>query len=121
MRRALRGRLVLFTTALAMTSLLVSSCAKAKPDCIAFGRDFDRLQAATAASAALIVDRGVCHSQVDAERKAQCPEYYTWLTAAKTFSAFAAIEKAGCMTDAGRAKARQDFVDLQKPDAFPVK
>jgi hypothetical protein len=115
------SRVLLFASVLAATSLLVSGCAKTKLDCTAFGKEFDQLQAATAAAAATIVDRGVCHSQIEADRRAQCPEYYVWLTAAKNFSAFAAVEKAGCVTDAGRAKARQDFLDLQKPDSFPIK
>lgn len=105
---------------LAATGLLLGGCSNAKPDCTAFNKEFDRLQAATTASAALIVGRGVCHSQVEAERRAQCPDYYTWLTAAKTFSALVAVEKSGCMTDSGRAQARADFADLAKPDAFPV-
>lgn len=116
MKRLLRG-----ATVLTLASLLISGCSNAKPDCTSFGKEFDRLQAATNASAALIVNRGVCHTQVEAERRAQCPEYYTWLTAAKTFSAFAAVAKTGCMSDQGRAQARQDFSDLARSDAFPVK
>lgn len=105
----------------AVAALLVSGCSNSKPDCTSFGKEFDRLQAATAASAALIANRGVCHTQVEAERQAQCPDYYKWLQAAKTFSGFVAIEKKGCVSDADRAQARADFADLQKPDAFPVK
>jgi hypothetical protein len=103
------SRVLLFASVLAVT------------DCTAFGKEFDQLQVATAVAAATIVDRGVCHSQIEADRRAQCPEYFGWLTSAKNFSAFVAVEKADCVTDAGRAKARQDFLDLQKPDAFPVK
>lgn len=121
MRSALGGRPVLLVAALAVTSLLIGGCSKAKFDCTSFGKEFDRLQVETASSAALIVDRGVCHSQVEAERKSQCPGYYTWLTSAKTFAGFVAVDKSGCLTDAGRAAARQDFADLQRPDAFPVK
>ena len=112
---------MIVTSVLAAATVLISGCSKAKLDCTAFGQEFDRLQAATAASAALIADRGVCHTQVEAERRAQCPDYYTWLKAAKTFSGFVAVEKSGCMTQAGRIQARQDFADLAKPDAFPVK
>jgi hypothetical protein len=112
---------LLFATSIAATSLLVSSCAGTKINCSAFNRTFDQLQAATATAAAAIVNRGVCHSQIDAERRAQCPEYYVWLANAKTFASVVAVEKSGCMSDAGRAKARQDFIDLEKSDAFPAK
>ena len=116
------GRKLFLTFAVvALTSLVLSSCGKAAVDCTAFGRQFDQLQAATASHAALIVNRGVCHNQITADRKAQCPDYYSWLATAKTFSAFAATGKSGCISDAGRANARQDFLDLQRPDAFPTK
>lgn len=106
---------------IAVATLLVSGCSNSKPDCTSFGKEFDRLQAATAAAAARIVDRGVCHTQVAAERHAQCPDYYIWLQAAKTFSGFVAIDKQGCVSAADKAQARADFADLQKSDAFPVK
>lgn len=112
---------MIFTSVFAITTLLIVGCSTPKLNCTAFGKEFDKLQAATQSAAALIVDRGVCHSQVEADRRAQCPDYYTWLKAAKTFSGFVAIEKAGCMSEAGRIQARQDFADLQKSDAFPVK
>jgi hypothetical protein len=116
-----RRGVLLFTSVVAVASLFLSGCAKAKLDCTAFNKTFDQLQAATLANGALIINRGVCHSQIVAERKAQCPEYYAWLTTAKNFSAFVASETAGCVADSDKANARQDFLDLQKPDAFPVK
>lgn len=117
-----RSRKVFLLNAwIAVTSIVISGCAPAALDCTSFGKQFDQLQAATAADAALIVNRGVCHTQIEADRRAQCPEYYTWLATAKTFSAFVASEKSGCVTDVGRANARQDFADLERPDAFPVK
>ena len=117
-----RGRkLFLAIAGVALTAIVLSACGKATLDCTSFGKQFDQLQAATASNASLIVNRGVCHTQITADRKAQCPEYYTWLTAAKTFSAFVASEKSGCVADAGRANARQDFLDLERPDAFPTK
>lgn len=115
------GKCLLFATSIAVTSLLVSSCAGTKIDCSAFNRTFDQLQGATATAAAAIVNRGVCHSQIEAERRAQCPGYYVWLANAKTFASVVAIEKSGCISDAGRTKARQDFIDLEKSDAFPAK
>jgi hypothetical protein len=112
---------LLFATSIAAVSLLVSSCAGTKINCSAFNRTFDQLQGATATTAAAIVNRGVCHSQIEAERRAQCPGYYVWLANAKTFASVVAVEKSGCMSDAGRTKARQDFIDLEKSDAFPAK
>ena len=114
-------KLSLAFAGVALTSLVLGACGKATLDCTSFGRQFDQLRAATATKAALIVNRGVCHTQITADRKAQCPDYYTWLATAKTFSAFVASEKSGCVDDAGRANARQDFLDLGRPDAFPSK
>lgn len=116
-----RRKYLLLLVGVAATALFLSACGKAALDCTSFGRQFDQLQAVTASNAALIVNRGVCHTQIVAERKAQCPAYYSWLTAAKTFSAFVASEKSGCVADVGRANARQDFLDLQRSDAFPTK
>lgn len=121
MMRDRSHKVLLLTAAVGVALLVVSGCTQAKLDCTSFGKQFDQLQAATAADAALIVNRGVCHTQIEADRKTQCPDYYTWLATAKTFSALVASEKSGCVTDAGRANARQDFVDLERPDAFPVK
>ncbi len=120
MMRSRLPKFLLLTSSLAVAALLISGCSHPE-DCTSFGRQFDQLQAATAADAALIVNRGVCHTQIEADRRLQCPDYYTWLAAAKTFSAFVASEKSSCVSDAGRANARLDFADLQKPDAFPAK
>ncbi|HUW78699.1 MAG TPA: hypothetical protein VMV52_08135 [Candidatus Nanopelagicaceae bacterium] len=116
-----KGRFSLLVSGSALASLLLTGCAKPILDCTAFGKEFDRLQGAAATAAAAIANRGVCHTQVEADRRSQCPEYYVWLTAAKTFAAFVASEKAGCVQDPDKQNARLDFIDLQKPDAFPVK
>lgn len=116
------GHKVFFaTTMLAVSVLLISGCSKAKVDCTSFGKQFDQLQAATAVAAAAIANRGVCHSQVEGTRRAECPEYYTWQTTAKRFAQFVADEKAGCISDSDKASARADLADLSRPDAFPVK
>ncbi len=106
---------------LVVAVLLISGCSKAKIDCTSFGKQFDQLQATTAVSAAAIVNRGVCHSQVEGIRRAECPEYYTWEAAAKRFAQFVADEKTSCVSDSDKAAARADLLDLAKPDAFPVK
>jgi len=121
MRTKPRRKILFVTTTLAVAALLISGCSKAKIDCTSFGKQFDRLQSATAAAAAAIVNRGVCHSQAEATRRAQCPEYYTWQVAAKRFAQFVADGKIGCISDSDKAAARADVSDLSKPDAFPVK
>lgn len=116
------GHTVFFaTTMLAVSALLISGCSKAKIDCTSFGKQFDQLQTVTAVAAAAIVNRGVCHSQAEGTRRVECPEYYTWQTAAKRFVQFVIDGKAGCISDSDKASARADLSDLSRPDAFPVK
>ena len=110
-----RSRAVFFASAL----LVLSGCGEKATDCTAFNKTFDELQVKQAKSSAAIAKRGVCHTRVEKDRKAKCPEYYTWLADATNFANFVASDKSTCTNEIDRRNALADLAELAKDGAFP--
>lgn len=104
---------------LSLLALLTACSSQSEPDCTAFNKTFDDLQVKQAQSAAAIANRGICHTRVESERRAKCPEYYQWIAAATNFANFVATDKSGCTDDSDRKNALADLAELAKEGAFP--
>lgn len=105
--------------AIAGVLILLGGCSSKSANCESFNKAFDELRQAQAQAALSIINRGICHTREEAQRREKCPEYYTWMAAATNYVNFVANDKSGCTTEADRKNALADLAELAKDGAFP--